>query len=58
MNDKPTPKPEATKHGAPTDEAHQAAGDGTLTGSVPAGLTTDEMMERAEEVGRDDAGSE
>ena len=27
-----------TAGGAPTDQAHRDAGDGTLTGSVPAGL--------------------
>ena len=29
------------------DEAHREAGDGTLQGSVPAGLTADELRERA-----------
>lgn len=33
--------------GAPTDEAHQDAGDGSLTGSIPAGLTVDELMKQA-----------
>ena len=47
-----------TPAGAPTDAAHQEAGDGTLTGSVPAGLTPDQLQERAEESGRDDPGSE
>jgi len=36
-----------TKGGAPTNAAHQAVGDGTLTGSVPAGLTPEEMEEMA-----------
>jgi hypothetical protein len=47
-----------TDEGAPTDAAHQEAGDGTLTGSVPAGLTPDQLKERAERHGRDDPGSE
>lgn len=36
-----------TGQGAPTDEAHQDAGDGSLTGSIPAGLTVDELMKQA-----------
>lgn len=56
MNDKTDPK--TTEHGAPTDAAHQQAGDGSLTGSVPAGLTPEELEERAKQGGRDDAGSE
>ena len=33
--------------GAPTDEAHRAAGDGTLQGSLPAGgLAGDETQEQ------------
>ena len=36
-----------TGQGAPTDQAHQDAGDGALTGSVPAGLTGDELLEQA-----------
>ena len=51
-------KPDATEQGAPTDAAHQKAGDGTLTGSVPAGLTPDQLKDKAEEIGRDDPGSE
>src|SRR5918998_2902780 len=40
----PEAKPSAedgahTAGGAPTDQAHQDAGDGTLAGSVPAGLS-------------------
>ena len=38
---------EADKHtdqGAPTDAAHQDSGDGSLTGSIPAGLTADELL--------------
>ncbi len=37
-----------TDRGAPTDEAHQESGDGSLTGSTPAGLTVDELLEQAE----------
>jgi hypothetical protein len=47
-----------TPGGAPTDEAHQAVGDGTLTGSVPAGLTVDEMLDRAANNPPNDPGSE
>ncbi|AUW58569.1 hypothetical protein C1T17_11135 [Sphingobium sp. SCG-1] len=32
-----------TESGAPTNKAHSDVGDGTLTGSVPAGLTPEEM---------------
>ncbi len=42
-----TPDSAHTGQGAPTDEAHQNAGDGSLTGSIPAGLTVDELMEQA-----------
>ena len=56
MDDKDQPK--TTEHGAPTDAAHQQDGDGTLTGSVPAGLTPAQLEERASESGRDDPGSE
>jgi hypothetical protein len=31
------------------DEAHEGAGDGTLQGSVPAGLTEGELRRRARE---------
>lgn len=47
-----------TPQGAPTDAAHQAVGDGTLTGSIPAGLTPKQLEERAQDGKRDDAGSE
>lgn len=50
-------EPDVTDQGAPTDAAHQEAGDGTLTGSVPAGLTTDQLLERSRETGRDDGGT-
>lgn len=46
-----------TGQGAPTDEAHQDAGDGSLTGSVPAGLTADELMKRANSNKTDDGGT-
>jgi hypothetical protein len=36
-----------TKRGAPTDRTYEDAGDGTLTGSVPAGLTVEELREQA-----------
>lgn len=37
-----------TPGGAPTNAAHQAVGDGTLTGSAPAGLSPEEMAAMAE----------
>jgi hypothetical protein len=37
--------PAHTGSGAPTNEAHREVGDGTLIGSVPAGLTPKEMEE-------------
>ena len=49
---------ENTEQGAPTDAAHQGSGDGSLTGSIPAGLTAEELLERAKQGERDDAGSE
>ena len=36
-----------TESGAPTDEAHREAGDGALTGSIPAGLTPAELRKVA-----------
>jgi len=44
---KPAADKAHTGQGAPTDEAHQDAGDGSLTGSTPAGLTVDELLEQA-----------
>lgn len=41
-------EPTHTGSGAPTDEAHREAGDGTLTGTMPAGLTPEEMQAAAE----------
>ena len=46
----PKPSPDDPLHtatGAPTNAAHADVGDGTLVGSVPAGLTPDEMTEIA-----------
>lgn len=54
------PVPTAATHtdgGAPTDEAHQDAGDGTLTGSVPAGLSVDELLQQAANGKTDDGGT-
>ena len=45
--EKPTADATHTDQGAPTDQAHQDAGDGALTGSTPAGLTGDELLEQA-----------
>jgi hypothetical protein len=52
------PLPRHTPGGAPTDAAHQDAGDGALTGSVPAGLTTEELSERASKGKSGDPGVE
>lgn len=46
-----------TGQGAPTDQAHQDAGDGSLTGSTPAGLTVDELLEQADSGKPDDGGT-
>ena len=43
--------------GAPTDQAHQGAGDGTLTGSVPAGLSLKQLREAAKGDKTDDSGA-
>lgn len=37
-----------TAGGAPTDQAHEDDGDGSLTGSVPAGLSLKQLREVAE----------
>ena len=50
MSDKVKDDGASTEQGAPTDKAHQDAGDGTLTGSVPAGLTADELQKQAEQL--------
>ncbi len=44
----PTEEVTHTDQGAPTDKAHQDAGDGSLTGSTPAGLTVKELLEQAD----------
>ena len=54
------PVPDASKFteaGAPTDAAHGDAGDGTLAGSTPAGLTVDELLEQASSGKTDDGGT-
>ena len=55
--EKPTEDESHTDQGAPTDQAHQDAGDGALTGSVPAGLTGDELLEQANSGKLDDGGT-
>lgn len=52
----PPAEPAQTGSGAATDGAHQEAGDGSATGSVPAGLTVDELLKQADEK-RDDGGT-
>ncbi len=54
---KPAAEETHTSQGAPTDEAHLEAGDGSLTGSTPAGLTTDELLEQANSRKTDDGGT-
>jgi hypothetical protein len=54
--EKPTEDAQHTGHGAPTDDAHQEAGDGSLTGSTPAGLTVDELLEQAKSDKSSDGG--
>ena len=58
----PEAKPSAedgahTAGGARTDEGHQDAGDGTLAGSVPAGLSLKELREAAKGDKTDDSGT-
>lgn len=53
-----TPDSQHTDQGAPTDAAHEEAGDGSLNGSTPAGLTRDQLLEKARDQDRDDPGSE
>ena len=43
--------------GAPTGQAHRDAGDGTLTGSVPAGLSLKQLREAAKGDKTDDSGT-
>lgn len=54
----PVATPEThTKSGAPTDKAHLEAGDGTLKGSIPAGLSPEELRKIAEEDKSVDSGT-
>jgi hypothetical protein len=56
----PQPSTEGARHtagGAPTDKAHREDGDGTLAGSVPAGLSSDELRKLAESDKTDNAGT-
>ncbi|MBP0491637.1 hypothetical protein [Roseomonas indoligenes] len=46
-----------TAGGAPTNKAHLDDGDGTLTGSVPAGLTSEELRKLAESDKTDNSGT-
>jgi hypothetical protein len=46
-----------TEGGAPTGQAHEDAGDGTLTGSVPAGLSLEQLREAANNDKTDDGGT-
>ena len=46
-----------TEQGAPTDKTHKDAGDGSSTGSVPAGLTVDELEQQAGKPVNDDGGT-
>jgi len=55
--EKPTADETHTGHGAPTDKAHQDVGDGSLTGSTPAGLTVDELLKQANSDKSDDGGT-
>ena len=59
---KPDAEPSAedgahTEAGAPTDQAHRDAGDGTLTGSVPAGLSLEQLRQAANSNKTDDSGT-
>jgi hypothetical protein len=46
-----------TRSGAPTDKAHLEAGDGALKGSIPAGLSIEELRQIAEEDQSVDSGT-
>ena len=48
---------EHTEGGAPTDKAHEEAGDGSSTGSIPAGLTVSEMEEFVKKGGSNEGGA-
>ncbi|WP_340316515.1 hypothetical protein [Rhizorhabdus argentea] len=49
--------PEHSPSGAATDQAHAAAGDGTLQGAIPAGLTPEELLKIARAEPTDDGGT-
>ncbi len=54
------PAPDGASHtegGAPTNKAHEDAGDGSLSGAIPAGLTVDELLEQANSDKTDDGGT-
>ncbi len=53
----PTEDDTHTDQGAPTDAAHQEAGDGALTGSIPAGLTVDELLKSSNSEKSSDGGT-
>ncbi len=55
--EKPTDDKTHTDKGAPTEAAHLDAGDGSLTGSTPAGLTVDELLKQARSGKTDDGGT-
>ena len=55
--EKPVKDETHTAQGAPTDGAHLDAGDGSLTGSVPAGLTADELQKQADSGKTNDGGT-
>ena len=46
-----------TSSGAPTDKAHIEAGDGALKGSIPAGLSLEELRKIADEDKSVDSGT-
>jgi hypothetical protein len=54
---RPTPEGTHTGQGAPTDREHKEAGDGTLAGSTPAGLTSAELQQQAQSDKTDDGGT-
>lgn len=53
----PTEDDTHTSRGAPTDTAHRDAGDGSLTGAIPAGLTSDELKQAADSDQPNDGGT-
>ena len=40
--------PQSPGEGSPSDRDHAEVGDGVLQGSIPAGLTADELKRRTE----------